>query len=110
MESEKYFQGYSGRLGAYLFPGEDFYDREACHFVSELLARHGGASTPLAFLILLENFTPEMVQHSIDNPDWNTAQTVSRWENTTKKLIRQRIERRFAGELAAAHTSWPEIR
>lgn len=105
MESERYFQGYSSRLGDHLFPGEDFYDREACHFVSELLARHGGVSTPQAFLILLETFTPEMVQHKIDNPDWSTEKTVSRWENMTKKLIRQRIEQRFAAELAAAHSS-----
>lgn len=105
MESENYFQGYSSRLGDYLFPGKDFYDREACHCVSELLARHGGACTPQAFLSLLETFTPEMVQHSIDNPDWSTAQTVSRWENTTKKLIRQRTEQRFAAELAATQPS-----
>jgi len=105
MESEKYFQGYSSRLGDFLFPGEDFYDREACHFVSELLARHGGVSTPQAFLILLDTFTPEMVQHKIDNPDWSTEKTVSRWENMTKKLIRQRTEQRFAAELAAAHSS-----
>ncbi|WLS81163.1 hypothetical protein Q3V30_22160 (plasmid) [Erwinia pyri] len=108
MESEKYFQGYSGRLGDYLFPEEGFYDMEARHCVSELLARHGGASTPQAFLVLLETFTPEMVQHKIDNPDWSTAQTVSRWENTTKKLIRRRTEQRFADELAAANSSGQE--
>lgn len=101
MESEKHFQGYSSRLGDYLFPGEAFYDSEARHFVSELLAREGDTSTPQAFLILLDTFTPEMVQHKIDNPDWSTVQTVSRWENTTKKLIRQRTEQRFAAELAA---------
>ncbi|MEN4545915.1 hypothetical protein [Pantoea agglomerans] len=104
MESEKYFQGWSGRLGDYLFSGEEFYDTEARQYVAELLARHGGAGTPQAFLTLLETFTPEMVQHKIDNPDWSTEKTVSRWENTTKKLIRQRIERRFADELATAHT------
>lgn len=107
MESEKYFQGYSSRLGDYLFPGEDFHDTEARQCVAELLARHGGASTPQAFLNLLETFTPAMVQHHIDTPDWNTEKTISRWENTTKKLIRQRIESRFADELAAAHTSGP---
>ncbi|WP_210466150.1 hypothetical protein [Pantoea ananatis] len=105
MESEKYFQGYSSRLGDYLFPGEDFHDTEARQYVAELLARHGGASTPQAFLNLLDTFTPAMVQHRIDNPDWSTEKTVSRWENTTKILIRQRIESRFADELAAAHTS-----
>lgn len=105
MESEKYFQGYSSRLGEYLFPGEDFYDAEARQYVAELLVRHGGASTPQAFLTLLETFTPAMVQHKIDNPDWSTEKTVSRWENTTKALIRQRTERRFADELATAYTS-----
>lgn len=84
MESEKYFQGYSSRLGDYLFPGEDFYDTEARQCMAELLVRHGGASSPQAFLILLDTFTPEMVQHSIDNPNWSTAQTVSRWENTQR--------------------------
>lgn len=105
MESEKYFQGYSSRLGDYLFPGEDFYDTEARQCVAELLAREGDTSTPQAFLNLLDTFMPEMVQHKIDNPDWSTVQTVSRWENTTKKLIRQRTEQRFAAELAAAHPS-----
>ncbi|MEY8773178.1 hypothetical protein [Erwinia aeris] len=105
MESEKYFQGYSSGLGDFLFPGEDFYDCEARHFVSELLAGEGDTSTPQAFLNLLDTFTPEMVQHKIDNPDWSTAQTVSRWENMTKKRIRQRTEQRFAAELAAAHTA-----
>lgn len=70
--------------------------------------RHGGASSPQAFLILLDTFTPEMVQHSIDNPNWSTAQTVSRWENTTKTLIRQRTEQRFAAELAAARNAGQE--
>lgn len=105
MESEKYFQGYSSRLGDYLFPGEGFYDMEARQCVAELLVRHGGTSTPQAFLNLLETFTPVMVQHHIDTPDWNTEKMNSRWENTTKKLIRQRIESRFADELATAHTS-----
>lgn len=108
MGSEKYFQGYSSGLGDFLFPGEGFYDSEARHFVSELLAREGDTSTPQAFLSQLETFTPEMVQHSIDNPDWSTAPTVSRWENTTKTRIRQRTELRFAAELAAARAAGQE--
>lgn len=54
----KLFSGLFKQAGDYLFPGKDFYDREACHCVSELLARHGGACTPQAFLSLLETFTP----------------------------------------------------
>lgn len=108
MESEKYFQGWSSRLGDYLFPGEDFYDMEARQCVAELLERHGDASTPQAFLNLLETFTPAMVQHKIDNPDWSTEKTISRWESTTKKRIRQRIEGRFADELAITYSSGQE--
>lgn len=108
MESEKYFQGYSSRLADYLFPGEDFYDTEARQCVAELLARHSGVSTQQVFLNLLETLTPAMVQHDIDTPSWSTEQTVSRWEHTSKKLIRQRIEGRFADELATTYSSGQE--
>ncbi|WP_042857919.1 hypothetical protein [Dickeya sp. NCPPB 3274] len=95
----KHFKMHHSKLGDALFPEETFFEVEARHFVSELLSKHdGNIESAQQFLLLLETFTPEIVQDSIDNPSWSTEKTVSRWENMTKGMIKQRVMQFFSTE------------
>ncbi len=99
--TEKFFRTYNSKLGDYLFPEQSFFEIEANHIVSELMVRHkGNIESPQEFLLLLDKFIPEVIQDSIDNPSWSTDKTVSRWENMTKEMIRQRVREKFSSELS----------
>lgn len=98
----KGFNSYSSKLGYDLFPehgGNTFFDHEARSFVSELFYKHKGkVNSAKEFLLLLDSFTPEMIQHSLDNPSWTTEREVARWNGVTKPMIINKVKQYFASE------------
>lgn len=102
MTEEHFFRSYYSKLGDYLFPvhpDNTYYETEARQYVSELLHRQAvNISSAREFLVLLETFVPESVQHSIDNPSWSTGKQIERL-NIAKSLIERRVHERFDSEL-----------